>query len=245
MPRVEPAPEGVISAIPSLVGAQIRHIVDHVAGDKLFPSMSAAIRSADRGEGILAVAESFPLWVMQPNVGVKESADLRQFARNTHRWHHQIKLPDGRWAYARSGARGGGSTDQSWEIKAIFEGPLAERVATTVDLLEHSFPDDYVVRLLSIPAFVMNVFWIISEETGDQKVVMLTPHESAPKQGQAIEEVGAFLNRLRGIPPVGGLLDDVPLAAAGVAGAPPGEQASVAVHISIRCRGNIRRKGPS
>jgi hypothetical protein len=134
-------------------------------------------------------------------------------------------------------------TIPDWEIMEILEAPLAERVATAIDLLDYSFPDDYVVRLLSIPAYVMNVFWILCEETNDQKVLLLTPEEFAPKAGeQTIEEVGDFLTRLWGLPQVVGLLDDMPTGPAGVVGLEPTQRAGFVVEIRVRCRGNIRRE---
>jgi hypothetical protein len=240
MARAEQLPADLGNIIPQIIGDRVRQIVSGGTSDQIFPDVGEAVDKAVPTGSPLQLAESFPLWMLAIDISDAGTADLRKLAQPIGRWHHQIQLSTGKLAYARSAQSGTKSGPSGWRVREIVEGPLAEQVSKAIELIDRNFPDEYVVRLLSVPSYIVNAFWIVNDETGDQQLLFLTPVEVADQFANRFLDPPTFLAALRGWAPAEGVIDDFSLGAAGDASVPFGRIAEVTIQITIRPASKVR-----
>lgn len=234
MARAESLPTEISDSLPQRIGSRISQIVSGGTTDQMFPNLGSAFDLATTGDKQPQVAESFPVWVLDVVITDETPTDLRAIARPLGRWHHQIVLPTGTMAFARSAQTQTSHGAGEWKLRELVEGPLADSIDAAITGIDRAFPDDYVVRLLSIPTYMITAFWILNEETGDQKIIILSPPELVTQLGGDAIDLPAFLNALRSLPRVVGLIDDVPLGGVPGADAQRGGMAEVTIRITIR-----------
>ena len=103
---------------------------------------------------------------------------LQDAARNTNRWHHQISFDDKRVAFARTRHS---DQDNEIQIVTLSESPLSVQVDKAIGWIDRNDLPNGFVRLLTIPAFHIDAFWI--EVDNDDLIVLV----SAPDQFTDIE----------------------------------------------------------
>ena len=206
--------QDVLDAISSKVGARLVALAKSSGG----PFLHAATRApaADAVPGVKApeLAESFSLWMLDPNSLTPETDDLRLVARPTRRWHHQIRMPDGTWSHARSEVTGDEADPRSWFVQELVDGYLSTSINRTIAKIDEETLDNYVARLLSIPACLINVFWLLDEQSGDQRFFIIpSPASSGQLKSDALLDAAQFLALLRSHRHVQGLVNNVTIGA--------------------------------
>ena len=185
MARTEALPAGAIEAIAAQIGRRIAQMVTAHPdrADRVIPLLASMVCRYASGGMSPSIGESFSFWMLDASCLLQPSEDLRRLARNTGRWHHQITLPSGGTAYARSSPEGDETEPSNWVLRELFEAVLADRISKAIPAIDRQVPDNYIARLLSVPAFQLNVLWLVDERSGDQKVMVLTaPPDSWPHQ---------------------------------------------------------------
>jgi hypothetical protein len=117
------------------------------------------------------MGDSFPVYALDALMLLRATDDLRELARPTGRWHHQIKYSGRTRAYARSAPSGAGAG--RWLVREVMESDLAEKIDLSFKWLRSVLADDYQARLLTVPTYQVEAFWVINERTADQKVVII------------------------------------------------------------------------
>lgn len=135
---------------------------------------------------------------------------LRAAARETGRWHHQIKVGGRAAAFARSSGAQLGLDHVS--LRGLFVSPLAEKIEEAVGWIDANEPGgrggarDPVVRLLVVPSHQLHAFWLFDEREGTSEVLVIdAPARLAPAGPRRLLGEGEFLELLRGARPVRGL----------------------------------------
>jgi hypothetical protein len=229
--------QDVLDAISSMVGARLVDLAKSSGG--VSPLAAARAHAADAapwGEKASELAESFPLWMLDPNSLTPETNDLRIVARPTRRWHHQIRLPNGTWSHARSEVRGDEADPRSWFLQEVVSGYLAMSIDRAIAKIDMELPDSYVARLLSIPAYLINVFWLLDEQSDDQRFFLIpSPGSPGRLKSDALLEASQFLALLRSHRPVQGLVDDVTAGAPAPSGRDVGRNLpEIGIQIRVR-----------
>lgn len=157
------------------------------------------------------LCESLQLWMLDTYRLAQQGGDgdIRVLSYFTGRWHHQIRLPSGGMAYARSMAIEVNEVKSNWSVRELYEGGLARKIDAVLDIVDRQFSDDFVVRLLSIRAYQINALWILNEHTGDQSVLVVTTARGPNAlQTGVVYSSRDFLNVLRRMPIVNGLTNE-------------------------------------
>jgi hypothetical protein len=140
-------PDKVLDAIARQVGERL---VD------LFPS-------SDLSSAKIELEQTFPLWMLEADRVKDPSADLAQAARSTGRWHHQVTFDGKAQAFARSVSTG--STPDGWSVRDVWKSPLAQQIDDRMNWIDQHVFNDPAVRLLTVPAYQVDAFWLISGPT--------------------------------------------------------------------------------
>jgi hypothetical protein len=147
--------------------------------------------------------ESVDVWDLPANAVVGSTNDLNILAKPLGQWHLQIKSDTTPIAYARSSTVGSAATD--WSVDGIFQSELAQEFDEAIGWIDNNFPgENFLVRLLVIPAYQVHALWLINEDDPkDQQIVVIdAPKEYGfhlPPNIDNAEEIGAFLNHLRSV----------------------------------------------
>src|SRR5262245_20890226 len=142
MAHADALPQGVIDNVASQVGAE--------AGKGL----GAAVLQSKTME----LTESFSLWALGADVVAKTYADLAQLARQTGRWHHQIKIDGKAQAFARSMPLGPDAAN--WSLRELFRSEIAGKIDEAIAWVDTNVTGDPLVRLLVAPAYQLHAFWL-------------------------------------------------------------------------------------
>lgn len=228
MARTEPLPEEISRILASKIGPRIAALASTGTG-RAAPGLTFLTRAAGdflAGGTPPSLAESFSLWMLDPGFLQQPTDDLRLLARPLGRWHHQIKFPDGSLAHARSQVLGDATVPDSWVVRELFQGVLAQRIDEALDEIDRDVPDRFLTRLLCSPGYLLNALWMIDEHSGEQKIRVLTaaPNSDLFRPG-VIQDAKDFLRVLRSRPSVLGLINDRPLPGAS------GNEIDIALHI--------------
>jgi len=192
-------------------------------------SLARAARIYVSGGTPPRLTESFSFWTLGHGLLNQPTDDLRQLARPTGRWHHQVKFEDGTLAHARSQVSGKAEDPASWSVRELFDGVLSRTIDETIDEIDKQSSDRFVARLLSVPAFHINALWLVDEQSGEQRIRILTssPNSRFLRPGP-IQDAKHFLEVLRSATAVRGLVKQV------VDETAPGR--SIEVNLRIRFR---------
>ena len=146
-------------------------VLEALAG-QLGQSLAQIAGASIRDDAIVELTETFSLWMVGLDRLVVGSDDLREFAIQTGRWHHQIRVDFRTQAYARS--RPLGVDPSSWRITEVFKSELAKRIDASITWVDQNLEGDPLVRLLTIPAYHLTAFWLV-EETENQVIIVDAP----------------------------------------------------------------------
>jgi len=118
--------------------------------------------------------ETFDVWMLGADklaAGAKAGKDLAQLAKPTNHLHHQIK----QGGTALCSAISSTGKAAAPHISGMALSPLVEKIDRAVDWLDHQsgLEDDPLVRLLKVPAYQVNAFWLVDEAGGDSRVVVI------------------------------------------------------------------------
>jgi hypothetical protein len=145
-------------------------VIDHVASEIGAKAGLLVLRETIRAEQTLELTESFAVWILGADPDTKPSMDLSQLARQTGRWHHQIKIDGKPEAFARSMPLGPRAAD--WSVRQLFTSPIAERLDEAIDWVYHNVQEgDPLVRLLVVRAWHLHAFWLVEDENSRILVV--------------------------------------------------------------------------
>lgn len=123
----------------------------------------------------IEIRESFELWTLELDALVygvtTQNMYLRQLARPTGRWHHQITFDDKAEAFARTSIS---STGEGHHVlEELFISPLARHVDEAINWVDQNTQDldDPLVYLLVAPAHYLHAFWLTNDATGTSYVL--------------------------------------------------------------------------
>ncbi|HVF48889.1 MAG TPA: hypothetical protein VNA19_02305 [Pyrinomonadaceae bacterium] len=124
--------------------------------------------------------ESFSLYTLgtdgiraykQPEDGDGGGDPLADLAKNTGRWHHQIKFDGVAKAFARSVIDE--SEPKSSSVREFFSSPLAESIERAIKWIDRHVEDKLLVRLLTVPSYRIEAFWLSDEKTNQGRVLVI------------------------------------------------------------------------
>src|SRR6266566_4990221 len=148
------------------IGEQLRHIAP--------PNLLNA--------GPIELRESFEVWALGLDSlghGVHSKRQIRQLARPVDRWHHQLAFGARAAAFARSSAS---PLTGDHQLEELFVSPLAQEIDKAIGWLDEKARAEEHVRLLTVPACHLHVFWLEDDELKSRLMVIdttgHTPEES-------------------------------------------------------------------
>jgi hypothetical protein len=175
MPDREVLPDEVLDAIASKIGVRLAGAVGAFPPGTVpigwAKTTKALCDAADFGGEQPKMGDTFPVYALDASDLLRAIDDLRALAKPTGRWHHQIKYAGRPRAYARSARLGGARGN--WSIREVMESDLAEKIDVSCKWLRENLATDYTARLLSVPSYHVDAFWLIHEGTEDQKIVII------------------------------------------------------------------------
>lgn len=149
------------------------------------------------------LGESFPLWTLPLAAIDQRARSVREKARTTAIWHHQLRSGDRPSHYARSRTRDG---TQYNEVIELVRSGLAGAIDQAVDWIDDNVGEGPVVRLLHIPAYLTTVFWL-EDERQDLFLLIDAPARYRDALGEPeLIAAGDFLGRLIRLPHIRGAL---------------------------------------
>ena len=180
-------------------------VLKQVAG-QLAGLVPCVFTAAELEAGPVRLAETFPVWALTADAVARGGQPLLKLARQTGQWHHQIRIARKPVGWARSVPLG--PTARSWEVREVFNGPLAGQIAEAIDWLDREVKDDSEVRLLDVPAYYTHAFWVADPAgpAGDRAVVIGGPAEATDFKTRKAYSVEDFLKQLTQLKP--SLVDD-------------------------------------
>lgn len=166
------------------------------------------------------IAESFPLWTLDPERLVEhQPRDLDALAEPLRRWYHQVVIDGEPRAYAISSE----SAPHRHTVMRVMRSPLPAKIDEAISWIDEHFPQASEVRLLDFAPSYVHAFWFAADPAHKQVVVVNAPSEVGLKQNSGIGET-TFISHLADFchrHPYGGLAPPaavpVPLAGAAVA----------------------------
>jgi hypothetical protein len=168
---------------------------------------------AAAGNPPMAMAENFRVWTLDPQAAVTSGGRLRNIAKPTGHWHHQLRHSGAPEQYARSMQHGPNAED--WRVVGFVTSQTAAAIDRAIEWLDrYAGVEEGVVGLLEIPSHQMTVLWL--ESPGEDKILLV----SAPEKYETalgadrLHSGSQFLTQLAGLPPASG----VPVKSAGRAG---------------------------
>jgi hypothetical protein len=171
----EVLPDEALDAIASKIGVRLAGAMSAFPPGSVpigWAKTAKAVReAADFGGEQPTMGDTFPVYALDASELLRATDDLRALARPTGRWHHQIKYSGRARAYARSTRLGGARW--TWSIREVMESDLAEKIDVSCKWLRENLAADYTARLLTLPSYHVDAFWLIHDETEDQKIVII------------------------------------------------------------------------
>jgi len=144
------------------------------------------------------IAETFSLWYMGLD-DIQNNVNFRDAIINTGRWHSQIKQAGEYVATTQSISLG-----NDWQVRQFFFGNLPKHINNIIDIVDNSFDDTVIVRLLEIPAYQITGFWASEVDGGNYVIPATNPHGLNVEVGQ-IYDADEFLNLLKSTEPLVGI----------------------------------------
>ena len=139
------------------------------------------------------LTESFAVWALGADAVPKSGTDLTQLARQTGRWHHQIKLDGKAESFARSMPLGPNAAN--WSVREMFESEIAKKIDDGIEWVDRNVKGDPLVRLLIVPAYHVHAFWL-KEGDASQVLVVDMPQGFTKLQTGKLYTAKEFLEAL-------------------------------------------------
>jgi hypothetical protein len=188
MAHTESLPDDILDAVVEQVGM-------------LLPSTADAMNLDSRDvEGLIEMAETFEVWVLDVNKIVEGVDDLAKLARTTGCWHHQITQDGAPQSFARSCKVG---DPGKWQVTELFESELAGKIDKAISWIDENVSGDPLVRLLAVPAYQLNGFWLFDRVHSQVFLVDCPATLRYLHPGELLDEKD-FLNSLRKEKPIAG-----------------------------------------
>lgn len=175
---------------------------------------SIATQIAERRPPILAmhgapgaprrITESFPIWMLGADDLGTSGQRLRDVARDTKTWHHQINQGDQAREVARSVPAPAPGNADGMKLVEFGTSPLASKIGETLVWIDQHSTGDPMVRLLAIPAYFVLTFWL-EQADKDEIVLVDRPPTFDALQYREIYDYDLFRMRLRDMPRPQGL----------------------------------------
>ncbi len=202
-------PDNVLDVIASKIGARLARAVGAFPAGSVPLGWARTAKALDEagthGGEAPKMGDTFPVYLLDAAVLLRATDDLKELAKPSGRWHHQIKYSGQPRAYARSAPSG--ATPESWSIREVMESGFAERVGTHYKWAVENLVGDYKARLLTVPSYQVEAFWMIDDASGDQKIVVIdAPTRFRSLKSGAVYTSEGFLQALRSERPVTGLI---------------------------------------
>ena len=138
------------------IGEQLRHVAS--------PDLLNA--------GPIELRESFEVWALGLDAlghGAHSKRQIRQLARPVDRWHHQLAFGGRAAAFARSSSS---PLTGEHQLEELFISPLAQAIDEAIGWLDENAMAEDHVRLLTVPACHLHVFWLESNEMKSRLMVI-------------------------------------------------------------------------
>ncbi|MEM7725858.1 MAG: hypothetical protein AAF208_05730 [Cyanobacteria bacterium P01_A01_bin.45] len=157
------------------------------------------------GASELKLFETVDIWSLRSDLLLESTNDLTILAKPTGRWHHQIKINGVPTSYARSVANGPSALD--WHVVGVFESPIATKIDDAINWIDGNISGDYVVRLLTVPCYQIQAFWLVNNDNSQpQQIVLISaPAEYSTLDYERAYAVDEFLDVLRTVNNIQGL----------------------------------------
>lgn len=175
----------------AVVAAQVGERIAGVAGDLLrqlsqTPALNSNVtdntgESEPTAQPNIKMGASFAVWMLGADsvlLGARKGADLLDLAKATGHAHHQIKFDGQALAYARSLPLGDKPIDRS--LCELSVSALAEEIQKAMHWSDENVSDDYLTRLLIVPAYHVRAFWFVKEDE-EQALERTANAETAPE----------------------------------------------------------------
>jgi hypothetical protein len=147
----------------------------------------------------IELAESFAVWMLGADaVRRSDGKMLATLARDTQRWHHQIKHDGRARSYARSMPRG----KTSHVLCELYVSPLAAKIDNALRWAERHLADTKQALLLNVPAYHVFALWLTDEAGEDRMVIVDAPLTACIKPLELLDarEFLAALRRMQAAP---------------------------------------------
>ena len=153
------------------------------------------------------IAESFQVWRLSLDSFAQSKLPLNQLIKNTGRWHHQIRSGGQSVAFARSISSG--QDQQDWKLMQLVESSLVKKIDDAIQWIDAQVFPDATVRLLLIPAYQVNAFWL--DDPRSRSVVLIDfPQAFDQLKTQRVYSPAEFRAALLSRPFVPGIPKDLP-----------------------------------
>src|SRR5205807_839760 len=147
-------------------------VIDNVA-DQIGAEAGKSLGAAVLQRKAMELTESFSIWSLGADAVTRSNVDLSQLARQTGRWHHQIKIDGKAESFAQSMPLGPDAA--SWTVRELFESDVAKKIDDAVEWIDHNVHGDPVVRLLIAPAYHLHAFWLKEGDVSHVLVADMPP----------------------------------------------------------------------
>ena len=150
------------------LSADVLKVIADQIGERLTGHSQRALSSGQA----LEIAESFPIWMIGLSATADPAVSLQLSAEPTGYWHHQIHHNRQPVEFAKSRSTGPNAKD--WRVEEIVTSQIAARVDAAIRWLDNNLHSEDVVRLLVIPAYFVQAFWIV-EALGNRILLIDRP----------------------------------------------------------------------
>ena len=147
------------------------------------------------------IGETFEVWVLGLDAITQPLNELKLLANPRGLWH-QVRIEGLAQVFARSILLG--AQPSSCRVVEVFQSKLAGKIDEAIKWIDDKkFPDDWLTRLLIVPAYQVHAFWLLPDEGAGQILVVDTPAQSAFIQpAERLPSEKEFLDALRSERPI-------------------------------------------
>lgn len=158
-----------------------------------------------------SIAESMQVWSLSVDATTSLQMPFRESAINTQRWHHQIRFNQVTTAFARTKRerKSADSKAERWRIVRLCDSPLARQIDIAIEWIEANKLPEGTVRLLDIPAYDVDAFWLESKG-GDYVILISAPDAYEALEKQRVYKKKEFLDQLSQLPFIQGVPAEAP-----------------------------------
>lgn len=185
--------------------------VQSVIQEKLGQLTSPLINTLGGSPTVVTLHETVDIWLLPANMITQPTDSISAIAKPTGQYHHQLKAGSVPIAYGRTRALGADPAD--WAVEGVFHSAdFAQQFELAIDEIDNTgLNDNLQARLLSVPAYHLQAFWLIDttapENDSDQLIVVIeAPGEYGFELRTKHYTPKEFLNKLRQVHHVQGLI---------------------------------------